>query len=88
MAAGEKPHPSLHEPKKKHDVKLPKSKSRLSIDETHSAMKQMGYDVGTSVTSFHHGEGYVTKFAVTDSDGASAAMTAPAIKDFVYANAK
>lgn len=86
--AGEKPHPNLHPPKQKHDVKLPKTKGRLNIDESNAAMEQMGYKVGGSVTKNIPGKGYTTVYAVTDSSGKSASMTAKDMNDFVYANQK
>jgi len=85
---GDKPHKDLHAPKKKHDTPLPKSKSKLTHDQATSAMEQMGFKLGGAASNFVAGKGFVTKYAVTDSDGKSASLTSDEMKDFVYANKK
>jgi hypothetical protein len=79
----------LQEPKKKHDVKLPSKKTKLKIDESVAAMKQMGYkvDVGAGKTQ-KVGKDFVTTYKVTDGTGHSAFITAGQMKDLVYDNQK
>jgi HK97 family phage prohead protease len=77
----------LKAPSSKHDVKLPKSKSRLTIDQSNAALKQLGYKVGKSETK-KVGKGWVTMVNVTDGSGHTAKLTADEVKDLVYDNKK
>jgi len=85
-AAGEKPHPDLAAPKSKHNVTLPASKKKITIDQASEALDQMGYKLGGAASNFVKGTGYVTKYAVTDGDGNSASLSSGELQDFVKSN--
>ena len=84
--AGEKPHPDLAPPKNKHNVALPASKKKITIDQAGEALNQMGYKLGGAASNFVKGTGYVTKYAVTDSNGKSAGLSSDELQDFVKSN--
>ena len=77
----------LQSPKGNHNVKLPASKSKLTIDQADEALKQMGYKPGPSVTK-KVGKGYVTMKTVTDATGHTTTITTDEVKDLVYGNQK
>jgi HK97 family phage portal protein len=83
--AGQSPGGGLKPPSKPHNIQIPKDPKRLTIDQSDSAMKQMGYEVGGSVTQ-KEGGSWVSKTAYSDSDGNVATLTANDVKKFVYAN--
>jgi hypothetical protein len=85
-APGAGPGPGgLQAPAAKHNVKIPKDKKRLTIDQSTTALKQLGYKVGPTVTK-KVGKGWVTMTTITDSKGHSALATADEVKDLVYGN--
>jgi HK97 family phage portal protein len=75
----------LKTPSKKHNVKLPKNKSKMSIDQGKQALSGLGYKVGKGATK-KVGKGWVTVFSVTDSTGHKATLTADEIKGLAYDN--
>jgi hypothetical protein len=77
----------LQAPNKKHDVSLPKTKSRITIDQADSALKQMGYKLGKGESKVV-GKGRVMTYQVTDNTGHTATVTVDELKDLVYENAK
>jgi hypothetical protein len=85
-APGAGPGPGgLQAPAAKHNVKIPKDKKRLTIDQSTTALKQLGYKVGPTVTK-KVGKGWVSMVTLTDSKGHSALATADEVKDLVYGN--
>jgi HK97 family phage portal protein len=83
--AGQSPGGGLKPPSKPHNIQVPKDPKRLTIDQADSAMKQMGYEVGETVTQ-KEGGSWVSKTAYSDSDGKSVTLTANDVTKFVYAN--
>ena len=85
-APGAGPGPGgLQAPAAKHNVKIPKDKKRLTIDQSAAALKQLGYKVGPTVTK-KVGKGWVSMVTLTDSKGHSALATTDEVKDLVYSN--
>jgi len=82
---GQSPGGGLKPPSKSHNIQVPKDPKRLTIDQADSAMKQMGYEVGETVTQ-KEGGSWVSKTAYSDSDGKSVTLTANDVTKFVYAN--
>lgn len=68
-----------------HDIRLPKGKRRLNIDEAHAALAQMGYKLGT-VRYDPAAGGSVYK--VTQPNGSVIDMPAAKLTDFIYEKAK
>jgi hypothetical protein len=83
--AGQSPGGGLKPPSKPHNIRVPKDPKRLTIDQADSAMKQMGYEVGETVTQ-KEGGSWVSKTAYSDSGGKSVTLTATDVMKFVYAN--
>jgi hypothetical protein len=83
--AGQSPGGGLKPPSEPHNIRVPKDPKRLTIDQADSAMKQMGYEVGETVTQ-KEGGSWVSKTAYSDSDGKSTTLTANEVTKFVYAN--
>ena len=77
----------LQSPQKKHDVALPKTKSRINIDQADAALKQMGYKLGKGESKVV-GKGRVMMYEVTDSTGHTASVTVDELKNLVYDNRK
>jgi hypothetical protein len=82
---GASPGGGLSPPSGQHNVRIPKDPKRLTVDQANSAMKQMGYEAGESVTQ-KEGSDWVTKTAYSDSTGKSATLSSHEVKQFVYAN--
>lgn len=68
-----------------HDIRLPKGKRRLNIDEAHAALAQMGYKLGT-VRYDPAAGGSVYK--VTQPNGSVIDMPAAKLTDLIYQKAK
>jgi hypothetical protein len=68
-----------------HDIRLPKGKRRLNIDEAHAALAQMGYKLGT-VRYDPAAGGSVYK--VTQPNGSVVDMPAAKLTDFIYQKAQ
>lgn len=64
---------------KKHNIKLPTSKKRLSIDQAKSALDQMGFKLGDS-NATPKGVSY----EITKPDGSKSWMHTDEIKKLVY----
>jgi HK97 family phage prohead protease len=77
----------LQNPTKKHDVSLPKNKSKINIDQADAALKQMGYTLGKGESKVV-GKGRVMTYKVTDKTGHTATVTVDELKDLVYENKK
>ena len=70
---------------KTHSIKLPTTKTRLTIDQANAAMSEMGYKVGRGKFNF---DTKTTSHTVTDPDGKEVTMTTKEIKKMVYAGVK
>jgi HK97 family phage prohead protease len=77
----------LQNPASKHDVSLPKNKSKINIDQADAALKQMGYTLGKGESKVV-GKGRVMTYKVTDKTGHTATVTVDELKDLVYDNKK
>lgn len=79
----------LQQPKKKHDVDLPKNKKKANIGPVMAAMEQMGYKVDFNKGQTKKvGKDWVTTYHVTDSTGHSALIEAGDMVNMVYSNKK
>ena len=75
----------LKAPSKKHNVKLPKTKSRVTTDQAKQALDELGYKLGKTQAK-KVGKGWVTVSEVTDDTGHTATLTTDEVKDLVYKN--
>lgn len=71
---------------KSHSVKLPKSKTKITISQTSKALDQMGFKLGPGAAALVGGK-FVTSFKVTMPDGSTQSMTTDSLKDLVYSGA-
>ena len=65
-----------------HNIKLPKNKRALNIDQANDAMKQMGFELNKTSSSYEPGKG--TTYEVKTPSGETKRMHVDEIKKLVY----
>ncbi|HRA88544.1 MAG TPA: hypothetical protein PK992_10745, partial [Planctomycetaceae bacterium] len=68
---------------KKHNIALPKTKTRLTIDQSRDALKQMGYTQNTSSSKYDF-KTKETTYEITKPDGTTERMSGKDIRKLVY----